>query len=314
MTLRLRDAGPDDLGLVMRFVRALAEYEKLAHEVEATEAELGNFLFGAPRRAEALIAEWDGEPVGFAVWFYSFSTFLGRPSLYVEDVFVEKAARVRPAGGRRLPAPGERPLRVLVLPGSRRSEISRLMQPFGAALGLLAARVGPIEAVLPAVDHVRSEIEARLVEWPVKPRLVSGEAAKLEAFRDADLALAASGTVTLELALAGLPTVAAYRLDGLGRLIKRFIDVPEPVRPIVKVRSALLPNLVVAERVVPEFIDEESTPEALAAALEALTRDGPERRRQLDAFARLEAIMAEDLGDEPGAAAAAAVLEVIGAA
>lgn len=256
---------------------------------------------------DRLLALLPFEPAVHAVLGGPTTTYVGHP-------FVEKAARVRPAGGRRLPAPGERPLRVLVLPGSRRSEISRLMQPFGAALGLLAARVGPIEAVLPAVDHVRAEIEARLVEWPVKPRLVSGEAAKLEAFRDADLALAASGTVTLELALAGLPTVAAYRLDGLGRLIKRFIDVPEPVRPIVEVRSALLPNLIVGEKAVPEFIDEESTPEALAAALEALTRDGPERRRQLDAFARLEAIMAEDLGDEPGAAAAAAVLEVIGAA
>jgi len=91
--LRLRDAGPDDLGLVLRFIRALAEYERLAHEVRADEAVLARFLFGEPRRAEALIAEWDGEPVGFAVWYYSFSTFLGRPSLYVEDVFVEPAVR-----------------------------------------------------------------------------------------------------------------------------------------------------------------------------------------------------------------------------
>jgi GNAT superfamily N-acetyltransferase len=98
VTLRLRDAGPEDLGLVLRFIRALAEYEKLAHEVQATEAEIGRFLFGTPRRAEALIAEWDGAPVGFAVWFYSFSTFLGRPSLYVEDVFVDKPARGRGIG------------------------------------------------------------------------------------------------------------------------------------------------------------------------------------------------------------------------
>ncbi len=79
--LVLRDAGEADLPLVMRFVRALAEYEKLADQAVATEAEFRRFLFGEPRRAEALIAEADGEPVGFAVWFYSFSTFLGRPSL-----------------------------------------------------------------------------------------------------------------------------------------------------------------------------------------------------------------------------------------
>jgi GNAT superfamily N-acetyltransferase len=66
--------------------------------VTADEATLARFLFGEPRRAEALIAEWDGEPVGFAVWFYSFSTFLGRPSLYIEDVFVEPALRGKGIG------------------------------------------------------------------------------------------------------------------------------------------------------------------------------------------------------------------------
>jgi GNAT superfamily N-acetyltransferase len=96
--LVLRDAGEADLTLVMRFVRALAEYEELANEAVATEAEFRRFLFREPRRAEALIAEADGAPVGFAVWFYSFSTFLGRPSLYVEDVFVEPAARGRGVG------------------------------------------------------------------------------------------------------------------------------------------------------------------------------------------------------------------------
>jgi GNAT superfamily N-acetyltransferase len=98
MGLRLRDAGREDLDLVLRFIRALAEYEKLAHEVKADAATLGRFLFGEPRRAEALIAEWDGKPVGFAVWYYSFSTFLGRPSLYVEDVFVEPAMRGKGIG------------------------------------------------------------------------------------------------------------------------------------------------------------------------------------------------------------------------
>ncbi len=97
--LVLRDAEEADLPLVMRFVRALAEYEELAHEAVATEAEFRRFLFREPRRAEALIAEAEGgEPVGFAVWFYSFSTFLGRPSLYVEDVFVEPAARNKGVG------------------------------------------------------------------------------------------------------------------------------------------------------------------------------------------------------------------------
>jgi GNAT superfamily N-acetyltransferase len=98
MSLRLRDAGREDLDLVLHFIRALAEYERLAHEVRADAATLARFLFDEPRRAEALIAEWDGGPVGFAAWYYSFSTFLGRPSLYVEDVFVEPAMRGKGIG------------------------------------------------------------------------------------------------------------------------------------------------------------------------------------------------------------------------
>ena len=95
---RLREAGPEDLDLVLCFIRALSEYERLTHEVKADAATLRRFLFEEPRRAEALIAEWDGRPVGFAVWYYSFSTFLGRPSLYVEDVFVEPAMRGKGIG------------------------------------------------------------------------------------------------------------------------------------------------------------------------------------------------------------------------
>jgi GNAT superfamily N-acetyltransferase len=98
MTLSLRDATPDDLPRVLHFIRALADYERLSHEVRADEATLARFLFAEPRRAEALIARWDDEAVGFAVWYYSFSTFLGRPSLYIEDVFVNPDARGRGIG------------------------------------------------------------------------------------------------------------------------------------------------------------------------------------------------------------------------
>jgi len=86
--LVLREAVPGDEALVLHFVRALADYERLAHEVRATEAMLREALFGAAPRAQALIAEWHGAPSGFALWFYNFSTFEGRPGLYVEDVFV----------------------------------------------------------------------------------------------------------------------------------------------------------------------------------------------------------------------------------
>jgi GNAT superfamily N-acetyltransferase len=98
VSLTLRPAGEADTGLVLRFIRELADYEKLLHEVTATEAELHRLLIGPRPLAEALIAEWEGTPVGFALWFYSVSTFNGLPSLYVEDVFVEPAQRGRGIG------------------------------------------------------------------------------------------------------------------------------------------------------------------------------------------------------------------------
>ncbi len=91
--LALREAIPADLPTVLRFVRALAEYERLADEVRATETDFGEALFGEPRRAYALLAEIGGSAVGFAVWFYDFSTFEGRPGLWVEDVFVDLERR-----------------------------------------------------------------------------------------------------------------------------------------------------------------------------------------------------------------------------
>ncbi|MCW3475450.1 GNAT family N-acetyltransferase [Limobrevibacterium gyesilva] len=83
-----RDAVPGDEAIVAGFVQALAEYEKLSHEAVATEADFARALFGAPARCQAMIVEADGQPVGFALWFYNFSTFTGRPGLYLEDVYV----------------------------------------------------------------------------------------------------------------------------------------------------------------------------------------------------------------------------------
>ncbi len=94
----LRDAVPGDEALVAQFVRELAEYENLLHEVRGTEADFRRALFGKPPRAWALFAEIDEQPVGFAVWFYSFSTFAAKPGLYVEDVFVAPEHRGRGIG------------------------------------------------------------------------------------------------------------------------------------------------------------------------------------------------------------------------
>jgi GNAT superfamily N-acetyltransferase len=93
MVFTLRDAVPEDCADIARLVQALAAFERLAHEARATEADFRRALFGNPARAQAALAIVDGKAVGLALWFYNFSTFVGRAGLYVEDVFVEPAHR-----------------------------------------------------------------------------------------------------------------------------------------------------------------------------------------------------------------------------
>ncbi|MGY4572235.1 MULTISPECIES: GNAT family N-acetyltransferase [Bradyrhizobium] len=98
MSLTIRRARPDEAGLVFSLVRELAEYEKLLHEVHASEADIADALFGANPRLYCDIAEWNGEPAGFAVWFVNFSTFAGRHGIYLEDLFVRPALRGKGIG------------------------------------------------------------------------------------------------------------------------------------------------------------------------------------------------------------------------
>jgi GNAT superfamily N-acetyltransferase len=101
-TVTIRPAAEHELPLVLGFVRELAVYEHLEHEVVATEEDLRRALFGSPRYAEVVFACVAGEPVGFALFFHNFSTFLGRPGIYLEDLFVRPAARGRGIGKRLL--------------------------------------------------------------------------------------------------------------------------------------------------------------------------------------------------------------------
>ncbi|MDO8800929.1 GNAT family N-acetyltransferase [Phenylobacterium sp.] len=98
MTVTVRPAVPADAPVIFSFIRALADYEKLLHEVEATEADLAGHLFGPAPRLFCDIAEQDGTPVGFAIWFYNYSTFRGRHGIYLEDLFVVPQARGVGAG------------------------------------------------------------------------------------------------------------------------------------------------------------------------------------------------------------------------
>ncbi len=95
----IRVAGVEDAPLILSLIKELAEYERLSHEVIATEEQLGRTLFGERRGAEVLIAEWEGEPEGFALFFHNYSTFLARQGIYLEDLYVRERARGRGIGG-----------------------------------------------------------------------------------------------------------------------------------------------------------------------------------------------------------------------
>jgi len=98
MTLAIRKAEEHDASLIVSLIRELAEYERLAHEVEATEGDMAKALFGSNPRVFADIAEWEGRPAGFALWFYNFSTFRGRHGIYLEDLFVRPEFRSKGIG------------------------------------------------------------------------------------------------------------------------------------------------------------------------------------------------------------------------
>lgn len=205
----------------------------------------------------------------------------GPPTTYVGHPLIEQIGGLRPDAAeawRRAAAP---PL-LVVLPGSRRSELRRLMPVFGGALEIASRRCGPLEIVVPTLPHLRSIVEAMAASWPVPVRIVDDPDSRRAAFRQARAALVKSGTVTLELALAGVPMVAAYRVPLVEELI---------VRMLVNVSTAILPNLVLGENVVPEFLQRRCVPEELAAALVPVIGDEASRRAQLDAFTRLDAIM-----------------------
>jgi len=226
----------------------------------------------------------------------------GPPCIYVGHPLIERIAELRPNADEAQRRKADPPL-ILALPGSRTSEIGRLIGIFGDAIARTATRVGPIEVVLPTVPHLASRVGEAVAGWAVTPRIVVEPAAKWAAFRTARAALAASGTVTLELALAGVPTIAAYRISLIEELVARLGGVR------TRLASVILANLVLGGNDIPEFLQRDCTPQRLADALIPLLSDTPQRLRQVEAFGRLDRIMAPGAA-VPSAMAAATVLDM----
>ncbi|APH72472.1 lipid-A-disaccharide synthase [Aquibium oceanicum] len=188
---------------------------------------------------------------------------------------------------------------LLLLPGSRRSEVTKLLDPFRETVETLIARGMTLRLVIPTVPHVADMVREGTADWPVKPEIVLGKDARYEAFGQADAALAASGTVTLELALARVPTLSCYKTDAFGRLAYSMIHA----------WSASLPNLIADRPVIPEYYDHFVRAGTIARHLEQLAGDTSARAAQLDGFDAIAAAMATDRPS--GEIAAHAALEAM---
>ena len=220
----------------------------------------------------------------------------GPPCSYVGHPLTEQVGMLRP-GADEQKRRDEAPPVLLVLPGSRKSEIRHHMAIFGRALRRLKDDGVAFELVLPTMPHLGELVAAHLKGWSVQPRVVIGEREKRAVFRIGRAALVKSGTVTLELALAGVPMVGAYKAGAVEAWI---------VRPRIRSSSVILANLVIGENVVPEFLQGDCRPEKLFRALREVLADSPLRRRQIEAFAKIDSIMST--GNLPPSALAADIV------
>jgi lipid-A-disaccharide synthase len=225
----------------------------------------------------------------------------GPPCSYVGHPMIERLAVLRPNADEAARREAQPPV-LLVMPGSRRSELKHMLPVFEETVAQVAASVGTLDVVIAAVPHLAAGIAAATASWRVRPRLAVTQGERDAAFRVARAALVKSGTGTLELAVAGVPMVAAYK----GGAIEGFI-----AKRLVKLSSVILANLVLDEVVVPEFMQNDVEPQRMAAMLAPLLGNTAERARQVEAFKRLDAIMEMETA-RPSDRAAEIVLKVAG--
>jgi lipid-A-disaccharide synthase len=189
---------------------------------------------------------------------------------------------------------------LLILPGSRRTEVRRTMTHFEEAIGLLSSRGHKLGLLLPTVPQVEGLVRELSRNWTIQPEITTDRLRKIEMFSQADAALATSGTVTLELALCRVPMVSIYDFDTPARLALRLF---------FKGWTASLPNLIADEPVVPEQYNDQIRPANMARQVERLLSQGPARDAQLAGFTKLRENMQTDVA--PGEKAAEIVMRYV---
>ncbi len=222
-------------------------------------------------------------------------TFVGHPVLE-SGAAAGNAARFRVAHG---VSPEDRPL--VIMPGSRRSEVARLLPVFGAALRLLAAEIPGLRPVVPLAGLVEDAVREGTSGWPAAPILLRDAAGKNDAYAAAAAGLIKSGTSSLEMAVAGVPHVVGYRVNPI---------TAEIVRRLIKVPHVSLTNLLAEREVVPELLQQACTPAGLAAALLPLLLEPAAVAKQRAGFAKVAARLRPPGGGIPSGAASLAVLDV----
>jgi len=226
----------------------------------------------------------------------------GLHAAFVGHPVIERARRM--TGGdslrARLGIPAHAKL-LAVLPGSRMNEVRFLMSPFRDAVARTAATVAGLVCVMPTVPHVAAAVRARAVDWPTPLHILESETDKFAAFDAADAALAASGTVTTELALSGTPMVVGYKLGWLTYVL---------ARPFITAKFATLGNVILDRPAIPELLQNDCTGARLADALLPLLGDSPVRRKQLEDLKLIDAALGVG-GEEPSLRAARALLAFV---
>jgi len=218
------------------------------------------------------------------------ATYVGHPlSAKIPDI--DPKSRKRPVND---------PVNLVILPGSRRGEAERLLPFLTSTLSILKERGNEFKITVPAVAKLKDRIESEVSQWPFETHVVSGDEARHDAFMEADLALAASGTVILELALYRIPMISIYKLDGIALRLRHLLTG----------WTAALPNLIADYPVVPERYNEYAHPQYVARMVERLCLDGPERQIQLKGF---ETVIERVDAEEPASLVAArTILKVAG--
>lgn len=259
----------DSFGFTSRVAKALRQADPSIKLIKYVGPQV---WASRPGRAKALMAAFDHllaivpfdapfyEPYGFPV------TFVGNPSL-AGDFSKADSQRTRDAIG----AEAGDPI-LLVLPGSRPGEIARMLPPFEQAVSLLKANRPNLHIVVPVAGTVAQTLKTRLAGWSHRVHVVEGDEAKRDAMKAATVALACSGTVTTELAMAGAPMVVGYRV---GRLTHAIL------KQIIKTPWVVLFNIAAKRFIAPELIQYDCTGPKLAAAVAARLDDPALRARQI---------------------------------